>query len=209
MAGTVVHWLLGVALATVASIAGRRLLRCAWPQRLRLRLRPRAETSSDQQSNVAVHASSVYDSAVHIVTALGMAAMLAPADAIPAPALRWGYGGLALVLLLTSRGVHRVHHAAMAGVMALMAGSPHRAVPAVSTAMSPRMAPGMMMPPMPSGAHGSSPILLAAFGYVCVSALVIAWRLPAPVHRGHTDAVGRSCEIAMFLSTAVMLLPMI
>lgn len=192
MTGTAVNWLIGAALATVASVAGRRLVR--WR-------RPRAGTRR-------------LDSAVHLVMAFGMAAMLAPADMVPTtallPVLRWSFAGLALALLL-SRGGHRLHHAAMAGVMALMAEPPRH------TAAS-AMAPGMLMPtPMQPGVSESSPLLLAAFGYACVSALVIAWRLPAPAHsraahggaHGAVDPLGRACEVVMFMSMAVMLLPMV
>jgi len=127
------------------------------------------------------------DSAAHLVMALGMAVMALPGGGlVPGPALRLGFGALAALLAAV-----RFRHAVMFGIMALMAGTGQAAMP------------GMTMAGF-AGGGGPSPLLLAAFGYTCVFALVLGWRLPAA-----EDQSGHSCEIVMLVSTAVMLLPML
>ena len=118
----------------------------------------------------------------------------------PDPALRIGFGALAVVLV-----ARRFHHAAMFGIMALMA-EPARTGRA-GAAMTGDMA-------MPRAVGGPSLILLAAFCYACVFALVFAWRMPAVAagpsgRRAGVDPLGHACEIVLLISTAVMLLPML
>ena len=128
------------------------------------------------------------NSAIRLVMAMGMALMTMPdGGLVPGPVLRLGFGVLAVALIARRR-----HHAVMCGIMALMAG-------AGATA---GMAHTDMVMTMPGA--GPSPLLLAAFGYTFVFALVLAWRLPAA-----EDPSGHSCEIVMLVSTSVMLLPML
>jgi hypothetical protein len=125
------------------------------------------------------------DSAVHLVMAAGMVSMAVPGGGlVPGPVLRLGFGALAALLATV-----RFRHAVMFVIMALMAGIDHG---------------GMAMAGMTLTGGGPSPLLLAAFGYTCVFALVLGWRLPAA-----EDPSGHSCEIVMLVSTAVMLLPML
>ena len=205
MNGTAVNWMLGAALAAVACVAGRRIVSS----------RPRPPAAGRAQS------------ALHLAMALGMAAMLIPVHGpMTGTALRIGFGVLAvglgldrIRLLLNAPGAntHRLHHAAMSGIMALMA-MPDTTGPGM--AASGVAASGMAMPgmtgvavAMPHAATGSSPVLLAAFGYAFVFALVFAWRLPRLAHtcdrRGAADPLGHACEITMLVSTAVMLLPLL
>jgi hypothetical protein len=179
-----VNWALDAALGTVAVIAGRRLLL------LRFAVPPR----SGGPGPVPGH--QVTNSAAHLVMAAGMAAMAVPGGGpVPGPALRLGFGVLAVALV-----AGRFHHAVMFGIMALMAGPAH-AVTSANTAAGPDAMPGMAMA---QAGGGASPLLLAAFGYTCVFALVLGWRLPTAA-----DAPGHACEIVMLVSTAVMLLPML
>jgi hypothetical protein len=142
-------------------------------------------------------------SAAHLAMAGGMVAMTVPGGGpVPGGALRLGYGALAAALAVSSLGRrrrHRLHHAAMFAVMTLMTGTT-----TASSAM-----PGMSMP-IPVSAPGTapSPALLAAFGYVCVFALLLGWRIPV-MAEGDADSVGHACEIVMLVCTAVMLLPMV
>lgn len=190
MTGTAVSWALGAALATVVSVAVLRLAR------------GRAERPSPAQ-----HA----DPLLHLLMALGMAAMMLPGGESPRTALRLGFAAIALWLLICARGRHRLHHVAMAAIMALMAGV--EAAPGTGTGAA-SMA-GMAMAP-PTG-HGPPLTLLAAFAYTVGSACVIAWRLPTALACGHrrsghacaNDPLGGACEVLMLLSTAVMLLPAI
>jgi hypothetical protein len=182
-------------------------------------------------------------SAVHLAMALGMAAMLLPAagGAVPESVLRVGFGGLAVLLGLdwgrrrlrgraaarSARQVgHRLHHAAMFGIMALMATPTPTPTPTLagtgggSGATGMRAGAGAMQGmAMPQAGGGPSAVLLAAFGYVCVFALVFAWRIPAlagesgtrsSIRRGGGgDPLGHGCEIVMLVSAAVMLLPLV
>ena len=121
-------------------------------------------------------------SLIHLVMAVGMAVMTVPGvGPVSGPVLRLGFGILAVALVF-----RRIHHAVMCGIMALMAGAGASAMP------------GMVV------STGTSPLLLAAFGYTFVLALVLVWRLPA----AH-DPSGHTCEIVMLVSTTVMLLPLL
>jgi hypothetical protein len=178
--GAAVVWVLVAALATVAAIAGRRLF-------LALRGGPWARP------------------AVHLTMALGMVLMAVPrGTVVPDSVLRAGFGALGVVLAVGSfalaRGRHGLHHAAMCGVMVLMAAPARGGATAA-------MAPGMVMPPSPSGAGGggASTLMLAAFGYACALTLAFAWRMP----RRTPDPLGHACEVTMLTSTVVMLLPML
>jgi len=145
--------------------------------------------------------------------ALGMAAMLAPPGGFgagigPADRLRHLAVALGLDRLGSKRGDHRLHHAAMSGIMALMVAP--AGTDAARAAMPGTAASGMVMP----RAGGGPPlVLLAAFGYACVFALVFAWRLPrladACGRPGGADPLGHACEVTMLVSAAVMLLPMV
>ena len=204
--GTAVAWILVAALATVACVAGVRLL---------MALRGRLPAGRGAGA------------LVHLAMALGMALMAVPTGRVlPDAAPRVGFGALGAVLAVGSlvvsarggaaHGRHGLHHAAMCGVMVLMA-VPERGATAM-TAMAPHMAmPGMAMPGT-AGAAGAgavvsagampaapSPLLLAAFGYACAVALVFAWRMPGP----RADPLGHACEVTMLTSTVVMLLPML
>src|SRR5258708_18998752 len=149
--------------------------------------------------------------------ALGMAAMALPGGSglIPQPALRFAFAALAVALVAARplafvHGGHKLHHAAMSGIMALM-------IPAHQSAATPGMPDSTMPTPTPMAlTHASTaaaPVLLAAFGYAGVSALAFASRIPAlappSAHRGRPDPVGHGCEIVMLVSTTVLLLPMI
>ena len=136
------------------------------------------------------------DSAVHLVMAAGMVSMMLPGGGlVPGPVLRLGFGALAALMATV-----RVRHAVMFVIMALMAGP----VAMSGTAMPGMDHGGMAMAGMTQSGGGPSPLLLAAFGYTCFFALLLAWRLPAA-----TDPSGHSCEIVMLVSTAVMLLPVL
>lgn len=184
--GTAAAWILVAALATVACVAGVRLL---------MALRGRLPAGRGAGA------------LVHLAMALGMALMAVPTGRVlPDAAPRVGFGALGAVLAVGSlvvsarggaaHGRHGLHHAAMCGVMVLMA-VPQRG----GTAMT-AMAPGMAMP---ETAATPSPLLLAAFGYACAVALVFAWRMPGP----RADPLGHACEVTMLTSTMVMLLPML
>ena len=183
MTGTVVNWGLGAALVIVASGA---LWRLAGP--------------ADRRGTVHQRTNSV----LHLVMAAGMAALLVERGGVVAQALGVVFGAIGVAMLV--RG--RVHHAVVAGIMILMvlpaAGAEstvsmtHTTMPMTQTSMSAQMA-------MPPSGRAESLLLLAAFGYVAASACVFTWRMrPCAV-----DPLGRSCEITMLVSTAVMLLPMI
>jgi hypothetical protein len=191
MTGTVVNWGLGAALVIVASGA---LWRLAGPADRRGTMHQRA------------------DSVLHLVMAAGMAALLVERGGVVAQALGVAFGAIGVAMLARGRG----HHAVMAGIMILMVHMPAGAESTVSmstvsmSTVSMNTAP-MTQPPMsaqmamPPSGRGESLLLLAAFGYVAVSACVFTWRMrPCAV-----DPFGRSCEITMLVSTAVMLLPMI
>jgi len=209
--GTAVAWILVAALATVACVAGTRVL---------MALRGRLPAGRGAGA------------LIHLAMALGMALMAVPSGGVlPDAAPRVGFGALGAVLAVGSlvasarsgaaHGRHGLHHAAMCGVMVLMT-VPERGGTAVA-AMTPGMAmpdaaaPGMTMPGMPTpgmtmsdlamstGAVAPSPLLLAAFGYACAVALVFAWRMPSP----RADPLGHACEVTMLTSTVVMLLPML
>jgi hypothetical protein len=189
--GTVVAWILVAALATVAFVAGSRVL---------MALRGRLPAGRGAGA------------LTHLAMALGMALMAVPSGgAVPDAASRAGFGALGAVLAVGSlvaparsgaaHGRHGLHHAAMCGVMVLMT-VPERGGTAVAA-----MTPGMAMPDaaMPTGTVAPSPLLLAAFGYACAVALVFAWRMPGP----RADPLGHACEVTMLTSTVVMLLPML
>ncbi len=269
MSATTVDWGLGAAMALVASVAGRRVvLRLAAPGRFGGRAVP-----SGRQ---------FFDASMHLAMVLGMAVTLLPGSAIARPVLVSGFAGLGLALLgdgirslftgtgtgtgpdtgrtvarrglggRVVRGRHRLHHAAMAGIMVLMVLGPQTFSRGVGggtgtmagMAMASATGPANVAGADAAAGHAVPLTLLAAFGYACVSALVFAWRVPAAVpaggrgaglatdgsgsgsaaaaaaaaaadsgHRcGHgesADLLGRSCEIIMFISTAVMLFPMI
>ena len=197
--GTAVAWILVAALVTVACVAGFRL-----QSALRGRL-PAGRGAG---------------ALVHLAMALGMALMAVPfGGVLPDTAPRVGFGALGAVLAVGSlvasarrgpvHGRHGLHHAAMCGVMVLMA-APTRGGAAMTG-----MAPGMAMPDAVNGAAvngvavsgvaAPSPLVLAAFGYACVVALLFAWRMPRP----NADPLGHACEITMLTSTVVMLPPML
>jgi hypothetical protein len=151
--------------------------------------------------------------------ALGMALMAVPRGMIvPDSVLRAGFGALGVVLAVGSfalaRGRHGLHHAAMCGVMVLMAAPARGGATAVGmtsagmtpAAMATGMAPGMVMPPSSGGGGGvPSALMLAAFAYACALTLAFAWRMP----RRTPDPLGHACEVTMLTSTVVMLLPML
>lgn len=203
MTGTALSWATGLALVTVVSVAVLRLTRA------------RATRPSSAQYT---------DPLLHLLMALGMAVMLLPGGASLRTVLRLVFASIALGLLAwaalalrdratwaSARGGHRLHHMAMAVIMALMSGP--QAAPG-SAAGAGAMAGMEMTPP---AEHGAPLTLLAAFAYAAGSACVIAWRLPTAVASGRTppgracgsDPVGSACEVLMLLSTAVILLPAI
>lgn len=193
MTGTAVSWGLGAALAIVASVAVWRLTR------------PRARRMVAHQRT---------DSALHLLMALAMAAMLLPhgEPVTTAPAI--GFGAMAVVLVV--RG--RLHHAVMTGITALMMRGERTSASVSSMPIGTGAAhTGAMQMAMPSAGAGASLLLIAAFCYAAVSACVFAWRMPAFAARGEAggpgqcaaDPLGRGCEIVMLISTAVMLLPLI
>lgn len=203
MTGTAVSWGLGAALAMVASVAVWRLTR------------PPARRTVPHQRT---------DSALHLLMALGMAAMLLPhgepmtTTMTMTTALTIGFGAAAVALI--ARG--RLHHAVMTGIMALMTHGER--TPMSSSALPTGARPtgetvhaGAMQMAMSSGESGASLLLIAAFCYAAASACVFVWRMPAfagygksgPSRRCAADPLGRGCEITMLISTAVMLLPMI
>lgn len=193
MTGTAVSWGLGAALAIVASVAVWRLTR------------PSARRAVAHQRA---------DSALHLLMALAMGAMLLPHGEPMTTAPAIGFGAVAVVLV--ARG--RLHHAVMAGIMALMMYG--ETTPASVSAMpigTGAAHTGAMQMAMPSAGPDVSLLLIAAFCYAAVSACVFAWRMPAFATYGESagprqcaaDPLGRGCEITMLISTAVMLLPMI
>lgn len=185
--GTAVAWILMAALATVACVAGTRVL---------MALRGRLPAGRGAGA------------LIHLAMALGMALMAVPfGGVLPQAVPRVGFGALGAVLAVGSlvastrngpaHGRHGLHHAAMCGVMVLMT------VPARGGTVMAAMTPGMAM--SAAAAAAPSPLLLAAFGYACVVALVFAWRMPGP----RADPLGHACEVTMLTSTIVMLLPML
>lgn len=230
--GTAVAWILVAALATVASVAGTRLL---------MALRGRLPAGRGAGA------------LIHLAMALGMALMAVPSGGVlPEAAPRVGFGALGAVLAVGSlvasarsgsahgrHGLHGLHHATMCGVMVLMtvparggtamagmapgmaahvgadmgAGmAPHMAAgmapgmgAGMAADMAPHMAAGMAAGMAPGMAAAPSPLLLAAFAYACAVALLFAWRMPGP----RADPLGHACEVTMLTSTVVMLLPML
>jgi hypothetical protein len=187
--GAAVVCVLVAALATVAAIAGRRLF---------VALRGGLGASSSASGAAWARP------AVHLTMALGMALMAVPRGTIvPDSVVRDGFGALGVVLAVGSfalaRGRHGLHHAAMCGVMVLMAA------PARGGAATVAMASGMVMPSPSRGGGGPSALMLAAFGYACALTLAFAWRMP----RRTPDPLGHACEVTMLTSTVVMLLPML
>ncbi len=195
MTSTAVNWGLGAVLVTVASIAIGRLVR-----------EPARRATINQRTN----------SILHLIMAAGMAAMLISGSAWTGPVVATCFGA-AGVVLLTRR---RLHHAAMSGVMVLMALGERMPASPASLRAAPMHSAGMQMP-MPVGGSSASPLLIAAFCYAFASACVFAWHAPALAPaivsyraRGGRracgfDPLGRACEVMMLVSTAVMLLPMI
>ncbi|HEU5356341.1 MAG TPA: DUF5134 domain-containing protein [Actinocrinis sp.] len=169
MTNTSVDWGLGAALVIVASGAIWRLARPS----------DRSSQTHHQRTN----------SVLHLLMALAMTVMLVERGGAVAQALGVVFGAVAVAML--ARG--RLHHAVMCGIMVLMVRMPSG--PGSSPAMNMHMS--MSMAPTPVG-QGVSLLVLAAFGYVAVSACVFVWRMRAS-----------GGEIAMLVSTAVMLLPMI
>ncbi|MGH6654819.1 MAG: DUF5134 domain-containing protein [Actinocrinis sp.] len=215
MTGPTVQWGLGAALALVAFVAGRRVV-----LRLNAGRRPGRQVPSRRQ---------VVDSSLHLAMAVGMAVLVLPGGQIARPVLAPAFAALGFVLLgdgvrallaggsegrgragWAGHGGHRLHHAVMAGIMVLMVLGPHASSGGAGGGTG-TMA-GMSMGAAAQAGHGASVLPLAAFGYACVSALVFAWRAPgvlAPAGGHGADPLGRSCEIVMFVGTALMLLPVI
>jgi hypothetical protein len=170
MANAAVSWGLGAALAIVASGAAWRLAR------------PAAGRAAAHQRT---------DSALHLLMAVGMAAMLIGCGGAVTQGLGLLFGAVAVAML--ARG--RLHHAVVCGIMVLMVRVSFESES--SAGMDMRMS--MSMPPKPPPAGQGMPLLvLAAFGYAAISACVFVWR--------RRPSGG---EILMLVSTAVMLLPMI
>ena len=191
-------WILVAQMAAVACVAGSRLLRT-----LRGRL-PAGRGAG---------------ALVHLAMALGMASMALPSGGVlPGAALRAGFGAMGAVLAVGSlvaparigsaHGRHRLHHAAMCGVMVLMtvpqqrgtamaAMAPHPAMPGSATAAAATAAEMTAVAP--------SPLLLAAFVYALAVALASVWRAQA----ARADPLGHACELAMLTGTVVMLLPLL
>jgi hypothetical protein len=198
--GTTVTWVLAAALATVAAISGWRMV-----DAVRGRLAKGRRLGS----------------IVHLAMAIGMVLMVLSPGALGSdPAMRIGFGalgaGLAARSLLSVRrngsghGTHGIHHAVMCGVMVLMAG-PSRGGSTMA-GMSGMAGMGMTQGANTLGADplaggpGPSLLMLAAFAYACVLALVFAWRMNG---RRVADPLAQACEVTMLTSTIVMLLPMV